>query len=72
MSVRILLLAAAFALPVAAQATTVTRYNFAGATQSFTVATTGIYSVTALGGSGGSGLATTSGGLATIISLPPG
>ena len=56
-----------------AHAATVTRYSFAGATQSFTVATTGIYSVSALGGSGGNGLtgssAATSGGLATLMRL---
>ncbi len=73
MSVRSLLLAALLAAPVASHATTVTRYDFTGAIQNFTVATTGIYSISALGGSGGnglaSGLASTNGGLATFINL---
>lgn len=73
MSVRYLLLAALLAAPVASHATTVTRYDFTGAIQNFSVAATGIYSISALGGSGGSGLTTglanTSGGLATIINL---
>jgi hypothetical protein len=71
--IRGILLAVIFVSPVVAQATTISRYNFAGMTQSFTVAATGIYSISALGGSGGSGLTSsnsvTSGGLATSARL---
>ena len=73
MSLRYLLLATLLAVPVASHATTATRFDFTGARQTFTVSTTGIYSISALGGSGGAGLTTgltgTSGGLATIINL---
>ena len=67
------LLAVIIFLSPAAHAATVTRYSFAGATQSFTVAATGIYSISTLGGSGGNGLtsgsAATNGGLATLMRL---
>ena len=68
----VLLVVLLFVTP-AAHAATVTRYSFAGATQSFTVAATGIYSISALGGSGGNGLTSgrtaTNGGLATLMNL---
>ena len=57
----------------AAFAATVTRYSFVGATQSFTVAATGVYSISALGGSGGNGLtsssAVTDGGFGSFVRL---